>query len=201
MQEHIAENNHTASPLPCIKNKQVAAKIHSKDKQTLTDNCSIHTFELEKWHRPDTLQATDFWLYFFKEAKHWKALPDILLAVPELRLAMKTLEQFSEREAENHLYQSRQDAIRVQLTQQAEYQQIQENLEKAEVKNKRLDIENRNLEAQKKRVQAQNKQAQAEATQAHAEATQAQAENKQAQAEIAKLHEILKQAGLDPNDL
>jgi hypothetical protein len=35
MQEHIAEKNHTASPLPCIKNKQLAAKIHSKDKQTL----------------------------------------------------------------------------------------------------------------------------------------------------------------------
>jgi hypothetical protein len=35
MQEHIAENNHTASPLPCINNKQLAAKITSKDQQTL----------------------------------------------------------------------------------------------------------------------------------------------------------------------
>ncbi len=89
----------------------------------LTDNCSIHVFELEKWDQPDTLQASDFWLYFFKEGKNWKALPDILSKVPELRLAMKTLEQFSEQEAEYHLYQSRQDAIRVQLTQEADFEE------------------------------------------------------------------------------
>ena len=100
----------------------------------LTDNCSIHVFELDKWRRPDTLQATDFWLYFFKEGKHWKALPDILKAVPQLRLAMKTLEQFSEREAEYHLYQSRQDAIRVQLTQEAEFAQERELKERAEAR-------------------------------------------------------------------
>ncbi|MCJ8272260.1 MAG: hypothetical protein MJK04_23025, partial [Psychrosphaera sp.] len=35
MQEHIAENNYTALPLPCIKRKQTAAKINSKDQQAL----------------------------------------------------------------------------------------------------------------------------------------------------------------------
>jgi hypothetical protein len=100
----------------------------------LTDNCSIHVFELAKWQLPDMLQAHDFWLYFFKEGKHFDALPDILATVPELRLAMKTLEQFSEQEAEYHLYQSRQDAIRVQLTQEAEFEDLRVLKEQAEVR-------------------------------------------------------------------
>jgi predicted transposase/invertase (TIGR01784 family) len=100
----------------------------------LTDNCSIHVFELEKWRKPETLQAVDFWLYFFKEGKHWTALPKSLAAVPQLRLAMKTLEQFSEREAEYHLYQSRQDAIRVQLTQEAEFAQERALKEQAQAR-------------------------------------------------------------------
>ena len=79
--------------------------------------------------------------------------------VPQLRLAMKTLEQFSEREAEYHRYQSRQDAIRVQLTQEAEFEQERALKEQAEI---RAD----------------------------------KAEDK-----IAKLHEILKKAGIDPNDV
>ena len=33
---------------------------------------------------------------------------------------MKTLQQFSEREEDYHLYRTRQDAIRVQLTQEAD---------------------------------------------------------------------------------
>ncbi|NQZ09492.1 MAG: Rpn family recombination-promoting nuclease/putative transposase [Algicola sp.] len=135
-------------------------QVWDKDNDLLlTDNCSIHVFELAKWKRPDTLQANDFWLYFFKEGKNWKELPESLLNVPQLRLAMKTLEQFSEREAEYHRYQSRQDAIRVQLTQEAEFEQERALKEQAEI---RAD----------------------------------KAEDK-----IAKLHEILKKAGIDPNDV
>ena len=131
----------------------------------LPDNCSIHVFELDKWQPPDTLQANDFWLYFFKEGKNWKELPKSLFDVPHLRLAMKTLEQFSEQETEYHLYQSRQDAIRVQLTQEAEFEQ------------------ERALKEQEMRLREQ-----------------AEIRADEAEVKIAKLHEILKKAGIDPDD-
>ena len=155
----------------------------------LTDNCSIHVFELEKWRRPDTLQAPDFWLYFFKEGKHWKALPDILKAVPQLRLAMKTLQQFSEREAEYHLYQSRQDAIRVQLTQEAEFEQEKELREQAQAK-----AVNEQARADKAQVRADNEQVRADK-----EKELRLQEKARADAAEAQLKELLAKVGKAPN--
>ncbi|MCJ8272133.1 MAG: Rpn family recombination-promoting nuclease/putative transposase [Psychrosphaera sp.] len=142
-------------------------QVWDKDNDLLlTDNCSIHVFELAKWKHPDTLQANDFWLYFFKEGKNWKELPKSLCDVPQLRLAMKTLEQFSEQETEYHLYQSRQDAIRVQLTQEAEFEQ------------------ERALKEQEIRLREQ-----------------AEIRADEAEVKIAKLHEILRKADIDPDDV
>ncbi|NQZ11227.1 MAG: Rpn family recombination-promoting nuclease/putative transposase [Algicola sp.] len=123
----------------------------------LTDNCSIHVFELAKWQHPDTLQANDFWLYFFKEGKNWKELPKSLFNVPQLRLAMKTLEQFSEREAEYHLYQSRQDAIRVQLTQEAEFEEERALREQAEIRADKAETAAKNETARADAAEAQLK--------------------------------------------
>ena len=156
-----------------------------KNDLLLTDNCSIHVFELEKWHQPDTLQASDFWLYFFKEGKHWKALPESLAELPQLRLAMKTLQQFSERESEYHLYQSRQDAIRVQLTQEAEFEQERALKEQAEAR------------ADNEQVRADNEKARADHEQVRADHEQVRADNEKARADAAqaKLKALLAQTG------
>ena len=54
---------------------------------------------------------------FFKEAENWEELPEII-NTPEMRQAMAVLERFSEKEADYHLYQARQNAIREEQTRQ-----------------------------------------------------------------------------------
>ena len=56
-------------------------------------------------------------MYFFKEAENWRELPEII-NTPEMRQAMAVLKRFSEKEADYHLYQARQNAIREEKTRQ-----------------------------------------------------------------------------------
>ena len=63
-------------------------------------------------HEPD-----HDWLNFFKEAENWRELPEII-NTPKMRQAMAVLERFSEKEANYHLYQARQNAIREEQTRQ-----------------------------------------------------------------------------------
>ena len=82
---------------------------------------------------------------------------------------MKTLEQFSEREAEYHLYQSRQDAIRVQLTQEAEFEQERALKGKAVLRADKADAR-----ADKADARANKADARAAKETARADAAQAQ---------------------------
>ncbi|MFT4924301.1 MAG: putative transposase/invertase (TIGR01784 family) [Phenylobacterium sp.] len=114
------------------------------NQQLLTDQCSIHVLELSKWQQPDTLQPQDEWLYFFKEAQNWAELPEQLNS-PQMRQAMNVLEEFSEKEASYHVYKSRLNALRVQLSMQQELEeecqlraQAQTRAEKAEAEQHRL---------------------------------------------------------------
>ena len=63
------------------------------------------------------MNAEDYWLYFFKEAENWEELPEII-NTPEMRQAMAVLKRFSDKEADYHLYQARQNAIREEQTRQ-----------------------------------------------------------------------------------
>ena len=149
------------------------------NKELLTDHCSIHVLDLSKWDKPETLQREDFWLYFFKEAKNWKELPDIIDS-PEMRQAMSVLVKFSEQERAYHMYQSRQDALRVQRTDEALLERA-----KAEAANEKARAESEKVKAEK-----------AEAAQA-AEKVRAE----KAEAEKAHLLALLRKSGLDPNSL
>ena len=52
-----------------------------------------------------------------KEAGHWEKLPAII-NTPEMRQVMAILKRFSEKEANYHLYQARQNALREEKTRQ-----------------------------------------------------------------------------------
>ena len=91
--------------------------VDQKNQQRLSDQCSIHVLELEKWRYSETLNPEDQWLYFFKKAEHWEELPEII-NTPKMRQAMAVLERFSEKERDYHLYQARQNAIREEQTRQ-----------------------------------------------------------------------------------
>ncbi len=71
--------------------------LDEKNQQRLSEHCSIHTLELEKWQYSGTLNPEGQWLYFFKEAENWRELPEII-NTPEMRQAMAVLERFSEKE-------------------------------------------------------------------------------------------------------
>ena len=93
-------------------------QIVDQDNQIkLSDQCSIHLLELDKWQYSEALNPEGQWLYFFKEAKNWRELPEIM-NTPKMRQAMAVLERFSEKEADYHLYQARQNAIREEKTRQ-----------------------------------------------------------------------------------
>ena len=91
--------------------------LDEANQQRLSEHCSIHTLELEKWQFSETLNPEGEWLYFFKEAENWRELPEII-NTPKMRQAMAVLERFSEKEANYHLYQARQNALREEKTRQ-----------------------------------------------------------------------------------
>ncbi len=72
-----------------------------------------------------------------KEAENWKELPEII-NTPEMRQAMAVLERFSEKEADYHLYQARQNALREEKTRQKLLEEALRREEEAEAKEKRL---------------------------------------------------------------
>ena len=93
-------------------------QIVDQDNQIrLSEQCSIHLLELDKWQYSEALNPEGQWLYFFKEAENWRELPEIM-NTPKMRQAMAVLERFSEKEADYHLYQARQNAIREEKTRQ-----------------------------------------------------------------------------------
>ena len=104
--------------------------IDKHHQRLLSEHCSIHVIELNKWKKRETLNPNENWLYFLKEAKHWNSLPSEL-NTPVMRSAMKTLKQFSEKEREYHLYQSRQNAIRDELSKQRYFEEVERDFKQA----------------------------------------------------------------------
>lgn len=76
----------------------------------LTEHCSIHVLELDKWQKTAAFNLEDHWLYFLKEAKNWVKLPSEL-NTRAMRLAMDTLQSFSEKEREYDLYRRQKLAM------------------------------------------------------------------------------------------
>lgn len=87
-------------------------------KLCLTDHFAIHLLQLPQWHLPEeVLDETDRWMYFFKEGNEIDVdQPPDILNTPEMRQAMKVLEQFSENEKNYLLYEQRLESERVELT-------------------------------------------------------------------------------------
>ena len=44
--------------------------VDQENEKRLSEHCSIHVLELEKWRYSEALNAEDYWLYFFKEAAY-----------------------------------------------------------------------------------------------------------------------------------
>ena len=158
--------------------------VDQENQKRLSEHCSVHVLELEKWRYSETLKTEDQWLYFFKEAEHWEELPEII-NTPEMRQAMAVLERFSEKEANYHLYQARQNAIREEQTRQ----QLLENA-----------LQDKEEALQDKEEALRDKQ---EALRDKQEALLREEEERKLKEEVQndrnRLRELLKKARIDPD--
>jgi hypothetical protein len=78
--------------------------------------------ELQKFTAPQIENEQQRWLRFFSEGEQLDddaGLPD-WMTTTEMRQAMSTLRQFSEKDRDYHAYQARQNFLREQLSRQQE---------------------------------------------------------------------------------
>ena len=152
--------------------------VDQENQKRFSEHCSIHLLELDKWQYSETLNREDQWLYFFKEAENWRELPEII-NTPEMRQAMAVLKRFSEKEANYHLYQARQNAIREEKTRQKLLEEALRGKEEA-LRGKEEALR-REEEALRREEEALRREEEAEAKEK-------------------RLREILKKAGIDPDE-
>ena len=97
-------------------------KLRDTKGRTLNNHCGIWLLELQKFCEPQVLNEQQRWLRFFKEGEQLNddlGLPD-WMTTEEMRQAMSTLKQFSEKDQDYHAYQARQNFLREQLSRQHE---------------------------------------------------------------------------------
>ena len=151
---------------------------------TLSEHIALHILELAKWHRGHgTLDGRDRWLYFFKEAREWNALPPEI-ETPEMRRAMAVLREFSEKQLNHMQYMSRLDALRLHRQRERELREVTARAEKEKAR------------AEKEKARAEKEKARAEKETARAEKEKARA--LRAEEEEARLRALLMERGIDP---
>jgi hypothetical protein len=97
-------------------------KIRDAKGRTLNDHCAIWLLELQKFTAPQIENEQQRWLRFFSEGEQLDddaGLPD-WMTTTEMRQAMSTLRQFSEKDRDYHAYQARQNFLCEQLSRQQE---------------------------------------------------------------------------------
>lgn len=149
----------------------------------LSDHMTIHLLQLPKFETTDTVaNETERWLYFFRRAAYLESADDLPppLQTKEMIQAMNTLVDFSEDEKRFLLYQSRLDELSTLSTWK---EMIEEALREKEQAKKELE----------------NKQRENE--QAQREKEQAQREKEKALKKVREYAAILKEKGVDVDEL
>ena len=101
-----------------------AYKMRDAKGRTLIDHGGVWLLELEKFGAQTIETEQQRWLQFFKSGEQLddNELPD-WMTTPEMRQAMTTLRQFSDKERDYHAYQARQNYLRQQRTIQGELEE------------------------------------------------------------------------------
>ncbi len=166
----------------------------------LSDHMSIHVLELGKWRKPDRLQPEDNWLYFFKEGKSFKVLPPELKKIPQMREAMSVLTAFSDQAESYHRYKTRQQILRIQLSDEnvARKRKLELAQAQAEIEEAQAEIEEAQAEIEEAQAEIEEAQAEIEKAQVTADKERQAAQNERA--EKNKYKEMLRKAGIDPDN-
>ena len=162
--------------------------------RVFVDHGGIWLLELSKFTAETVETEQQRWLKFFKEAE---TLDDASLPpwmqTPEMRQAMSTLKQFSEKELAYHAYQARQNYLRVQASYQAEMDEKDEKVKRSEARAERATAEAERANAEAERERAARTAAEAKQTAAEADRAKLQAERDAANAELERLRRLLDQ--------
>lgn len=96
-------------------------KLRDEQGRTFLDHGGIWLLELEKFNAGRVESEEQRWLRFFKDGDQLdeQTLPE-WMGTSEMRQAMETLKQFSEKDRDYHEYQARQNFLRQQRSIQAE---------------------------------------------------------------------------------
>ncbi|MCX7110117.1 MAG: Rpn family recombination-promoting nuclease/putative transposase [Proteobacteria bacterium] len=170
-------------------------KLQNRQGRTLADLGGIHLLELKKFTAERIETEEQRWLQFFKEGEQLDetALPD-WMNTTEMRQAMNTLKQFSEKERDYHAYQARQNYLREQRTIQIEREEDLREMERIKQEKEQIqhDMEQAQQDLQRERIEKQSAlQREEAALQREQSALQ---EKQSAQAEIERLKALLAQS-------
>ncbi|MGH8498052.1 MAG: Rpn family recombination-promoting nuclease/putative transposase [Methylococcales bacterium] len=105
-------------------------KLRDEQGRMLLDHGGIWVLELAKFDAETIATDQQRWLMFFKTGDQLDDanLPE-WMNTEEMRKAMSTLKQFSEKERDYHAYQARQNYLREQRTIQGELEELGQKLE------------------------------------------------------------------------
>ena len=127
-------------------------KLRDHNGRALNNHCGIWLLELQKFSDNHIENEQQRWIKFFKDGEQLNDesnLPD-WMTTTEMKQAMKTLKQFSDKDRDYHAYQARQNFIREQLT-------IQHELDE-ERKAKAEAIQQKDIAVQQKDIAVQQKE-------------------------------------------
>ena len=158
-----------------------AYKLRDETGKLLTDHGGIWLLELEKFSAVHVENEQERWLQFFKTGNSLNddhELPD-WMNTQEMRQAMSTLRQFSEKDKNYFAYQARQNYLRQQMS---VYGELDETRQAKNNALHQLDLVSAERDALAMREQA-----------AQAEKATAQAEKEAAIAEVERLKALLAQ--------
>ncbi|HLA35532.1 MAG TPA: Rpn family recombination-promoting nuclease/putative transposase, partial [Rhodocyclaceae bacterium] len=176
-----------------------AYQLRDAKGRTLLDHGGIWLLELDKFSTQTVENEQQRWLQFFKAGEQLDdaALPD-WMTTPEMRQAMTTLRQFSEKERNYHEYQARQNYLRQQRTIQWEMEEERKEKlqallrEQAALQREQDALMEKEAAMQEKATAMQEKEAAMKAQEAAIHAKEAAMQEKEAAlAEIERLKMLL----------
>ena len=182
-------------------------RLRDERGRTLLEHGGISLFELSKFAAGAVETEEQRWLKFFKDGERLDAdrLPD-WMQTTEMRQAMSTVKQFSEKERAYDAYQARQNYLRMQGSINRHQQELEEALAQERAAREeamgQMEAALRQMEAERlaKEVERQAKEAERQAKEAERQAKEAERlakesalqEKDAALAEIARLQALLR---------
>ena len=161
-------------------------RLRDERGRVFLDHGGIWLLELGKFATDLVETEQQRWLKFFTEAERLDdaALPE-WMQTAEMRQAMSTLKEFSEKERAYHAYQARQNYLREQRSIQRYLDSLRAEAEqqRAEIERQRAEAEQQRAEADQQRAEADQQRAEADQQRAEAERQRAKAEQEHAEAE------------------